>query len=116
LERVRAGADFMPFVQVDMQMKRELGNDWRTRFKEFSEKPFAAASIGQVHRAVALDGQRLAIKIQYPGVASGIDADIDNLISILNLGGLLPKGMFLQEFVAVSSLIYSSTCFLGCET
>jgi aarF domain-containing kinase len=58
----------------------------------------------QVHRAVSLDGKPLAIKVQYPGVANGIDADIDNLLSILKFGGLLPKGMFLQEFVSVSTL------------
>jgi aarF domain-containing kinase len=52
---------------------------------------------------VSLDGKKLAIKIQYPGVAAGIDADIDNLISILSVGGLLPKGMFIQEFVSVNS-------------
>jgi aarF domain-containing kinase len=102
LERVRHGADFMPFSQVDKQMAKELGPDWRRLFADFQEKPFAAASIGQVHQAVSLDGQKLAVKIQYPGVASGIDADIDNLISILNIGNLLPKGMFVQEFVSVS--------------
>lgn len=52
LERVRHGADFMPFSQVDKQMTKELGSDWRSRFAEFDEKPFAAASIGQVIFAI----------------------------------------------------------------
>lgn len=51
-----------------------------------------------------MDGKKLAIKVQYPGVAAGIDADIDNLISILSVGGLLPNGMFIQEFVSVCSM------------
>lgn len=48
LERVRHGADFMPFSQVEKQMRKELGDNWRSRFASFEEKPFAAASIGQV--------------------------------------------------------------------
>jgi aarF domain-containing kinase len=48
MERVRNGADFMPFVQVENQMRKELGEDWRNRFASFDDKPFAAASIGQV--------------------------------------------------------------------
>jgi aarF domain-containing kinase len=48
LERVRHGADFMPFAQVEKQMSKELGDNWRSRFASFEEKPFAAASIGQV--------------------------------------------------------------------
>lgn len=47
-ERVRQSADFMPAHQVDQQMSRELGPNWRTLFNEFDEVPFAAASIGQV--------------------------------------------------------------------
>lgn len=101
-ERVRHSADFMPSKQVHMVLRRELGDDWREKFLEFEEKPFAAASIGQVHRATTKDGKRVAIKIQYPGVAEGIDSDIDNLVSILNLGGIFPKGMFLDTFTTVS--------------
>lgn len=48
------------------------------------------------------DGREVALKIQYPGVADGIDSDIDNLMSILNIGGLFPKGMYLEEFVKVA--------------
>jgi hypothetical protein len=48
-ERVRQSADFMPFKQVASQMNKELGHDWRSKFKEFNETPFAAASIGQVY-------------------------------------------------------------------
>ncbi|KAJ1354184.1 hypothetical protein KIN20_011029 [Parelaphostrongylus tenuis] len=78
-ERVRQSADFMPRRQVHKQMTASFGPSWRTRFSSFEDRPFAAASIGQVHRAVLLDGKKVAVKIQYPGVAEGIDSDIDNL-------------------------------------
>uniref|UniRef100_A0A158PBF8 ABC1 domain-containing protein n=1 Tax=Angiostrongylus cantonensis TaxID=6313 RepID=A0A158PBF8_ANGCA len=68
-ERVRQSADFMPRRQVEKQMVTSFGADWRARFSSFEDRPFAAASIGQVHRAVLLDGRKVAVKIQYPGVA-----------------------------------------------
>uniref|UniRef100_A0A915BI37 ABC1 atypical kinase-like domain-containing protein n=3 Tax=Parascaris univalens TaxID=6257 RepID=A0A915BI37_PARUN len=101
-ERVRHSADFMPLRQVHRQLERDLGEKWRDKFIEFDEKPFAAASIGQVHSARLVDGRRVAIKIQYPGVAEGIDSDIDNLVTVLNIGGLFPKGLYLENFVLVA--------------
>lgn len=83
-------------------MTTAFGSDWRTRFATFEDKPFAAASIGQVHKGVLHDGRKVAVKIQYPGVAEGIDSDIDNLVSVLSVGGLFPKGMFLDAFVKVT--------------
>lgn len=55
-------------------------------------KPFAAASIGQVHFATLLDNREVAIKIQYPGVAKSIESDIDNLVGILKLWDFFPPG------------------------
>lgn len=55
----------------------------------------------KVHRATLLDGRKVAIKIQYPGVAHGIDSDIDNLINIMNYTNFLPRGLFLQNFADV---------------
>ncbi|VDM46056.1 unnamed protein product [Toxocara canis] len=101
-ERVRHSADFMPVRQVHRQLRRDLGEKWRDNFAEFDDKPFAAASIGQVHSARLLDGRRVAIKVQYPGVAEGIDSDIDNLVTVLNIGGLFPKGLYLENFVVVA--------------
>ncbi|ETN74063.1 ABC1 family protein [Necator americanus] len=98
-ERVRHSADFMPLKQVEKQMIASFGKDWRSQFRTFEDRPFAAASIGQVHKAVLLDGRKVAVKIQYPGVAEGIDSDIDNLVSVLSIGNLFPKGLFLEKFV-----------------
>lgn len=85
LERVRQSADFMPEWQLLDVLNKQLGSDWRSRMAEFDMKPFAAASIGQVHWAKLHDGTEVAIKIQYPGVAEGIQSDIDNLVGILKV-------------------------------
>ncbi|TMS36756.1 hypothetical protein L596_003845 [Steinernema carpocapsae] len=109
-DRVRHSADFMPMKQVHKQLQKELGDDWRSKFADFDERPFAAASIGQVHKATTLDGRYVAVKIQYPGVAEGIDSDIDNLVTILNVGRLFPKGMFLDNFVKVARRELKAEC------
>ena len=54
----------MPFWQVDQVMRRELGENWRVKFSVFEDEPMAAASIGQVHKAVLHDGTEVAVKIQ----------------------------------------------------
>jgi aarF domain-containing kinase len=69
LERLQNSADFMPTSQMIGVLQQELGSDWRQSFTEFDEQPFAAASIGQVHRARLRDTNDLvAVKIQYPGM------------------------------------------------
>ncbi|PSN44058.1 hypothetical protein C0J52_15929 [Blattella germanica] len=75
-ERVRQSADFMPTWQVEKVLETELGEDWQSKIKTFDYKPFAAASIGQVHSAVLPDGTEVAMKIQYPGVAKGIENEL----------------------------------------
>lgn len=102
LERVRKSADFMPDWQVEQVMKADLGDDWRLKFADFQIKPFAAASIGQVHSGSTHDGREVAIKIQYPGVAQGIESDIDNLLGIMKVWKLFPDGMFIDNFAAVA--------------
>lgn len=101
-ERVRQAADYMPDWQVEKVMSTELGDNWRSKLASFEEKPFAAASIGQVHRAVLSDGMELAIKIQYPGVAKSIESDIDNLVGMLKVWDVFPKGFFIDNFVKVA--------------
>lgn len=93
LARLRSNAYRMPPGQLDRVLAREWGRDWRRRFRSFGASPIAAASIGQVHRAETHDGRCLAIKVQYPGVADSIDADVDNVATLLRLSGLLPAGL-----------------------
>ncbi len=88
---LRAQAAPMPPAQLHRVLGREYGKGWRSRFDRFDEQPIAAASIGQVHRARALDGRELALKIQYPGIARSIRGDIDNVVALLRLLKLLPR-------------------------
>ncbi|KPJ09127.1 Chaperone activity of bc1 complex-like, mitochondrial [Papilio machaon] len=101
-ERVRQSADFMPNWQVEKVLSSQLGPDWRNRVQQFEDKPFAAASIGQVHLAVLHSGQEVAMKVQYPGVAKGINSDIDNLVGVLKVWNVFPKGMFIDNIVEVA--------------
>ncbi|KAJ4920482.1 hypothetical protein JOQ06_022007 [Pogonophryne albipinna] len=91
-ERVRQSADFMPPGQMMKALGSDLGPDWRSRLEFFEEKPFAAASIGQVHAARMKDGRDVAMKIQYPGVAQSIDSDVNNIMTVLKLS-LFPEHM-----------------------
>ncbi|XP_034671697.1 atypical kinase COQ8B, mitochondrial [Drosophila subobscura] len=101
-ERVRQAADYMPDWQVERVMNTQLGPDWRQRLTSFEDKPFAAASIGQVHRATLTDGMQVAIKIQYPGVAQSIESDIDNLVGMLKVWDVFPQGFFIDNVVRVA--------------
>lgn len=101
-ERVRQSADFMPKWQVEKVIVSQLGSNWRDKLQSFDDKPFAAASIGQVHLAKLHDGTEVAMKIQYPGVAKGINSDIDNLMSVLKVWDVFPKGMFIDNLVEVA--------------
>jgi predicted unusual protein kinase regulating ubiquinone biosynthesis (AarF/ABC1/UbiB family) len=100
IARLRAHADPMPPVQLQRVLAAEWGREWRIRFQRFDDRPIAAASIGQVHRAVALDGRDLAIKVQYPGVRGSIDADVDNVATLLRVSGLLPPGLDIAPLLA----------------
>lgn len=100
LARLRDNAHHMPPRQLDQVLIAEWGRDWRRRFRHFQAHPIAAASIGQVHRAELPDGRMLAIKVQYPGVAASIDADVDNVATLLRVSGLLPRELDLAPLLA----------------
>lgn len=102
-DRVRQAADYMPDRQVWKCMSSEFGDDWReTYFETFDDRPFAAASIGQVHRAeLRSNGMQVAVKIQYPGVARSIGSDIDNLVGMLKVWDVFPAGFFIDNIVKV---------------
>jgi predicted unusual protein kinase regulating ubiquinone biosynthesis (AarF/ABC1/UbiB family) len=93
---LRDSADTMPASQVSTVLAREYGKGWRERFRSFDFEPIAAASIGQVHTAVAADGRELALKIQYPGIADSIESDVDNLAAALKGARILPLDLGLE--------------------
>ena len=79
LQRLQAHAPAMGWAFVRRRMMAELGADWAKRFSSFEHEPAHAASLGQVHRAVGPDGRRLAVKLQYPDMASAVEADLSQL-------------------------------------
>ncbi|HRK24456.1 MAG TPA: AarF/UbiB family protein [Beijerinckiaceae bacterium] len=79
LQKLQSQAPPMGWVFVKRRMASELGPDWQARFQSFEKDAAAAASLGQVHRAVSLDGQALACKLQYPDMASVVEADLAQL-------------------------------------
>lgn len=91
MARLRENAHSMPPNQLQAVLAQDWGQGWRRNFKYFNPRPLAAASIGQVHRATTRDGRDLAIKVQYPGVRESIDADVDNVATLLRVSGLLPE-------------------------
>ena len=93
LARLRDAAHFMPPAQLNQVLVAHWGAGWRQRFASFETTPIAAASIGQVHRATLPDGRVLAVKVQYPGVADSINADVDNVATLLRISGLLPAAL-----------------------
>uniref|UniRef100_A0A8H7TQG5 ABC1 atypical kinase-like domain-containing protein n=1 Tax=Bionectria ochroleuca TaxID=29856 RepID=A0A8H7TQG5_BIOOC len=100
LQRVQDRADYMPAWQRDQVLAANLGAEWRELFSEFEEKPIAAASIGQVHKAtLKSNGKKVAVKIQFPGVAESINSDLDNIAILLNATSLLPKGLYLNKTI-----------------
>lgn len=101
LQRVQDSADYMPAYQRNKVLVSNLGENWRDLFDSFEDVPIAAASIGQVHKAVLKsNGRAVAVKIQYPGVANSIDSDLSNLSILLTASRLLPKGLFLDKTIA----------------
>ena len=79
LEQLQSNAPAMGWAFVRRRMGSELGPDWRAKFKEFGQEAVAAASLGQVHRATLPDGREVACKLQYPDMASTVDADLRQL-------------------------------------
>ena len=79
LRQLQSNAPAMGWPFVRRRMRSELGVDWQDRFRAFEHQAAAAASLGQVHRAVGPDGRRLACKLQYPDMQSAVGADLQQL-------------------------------------
>src|SRR5690554_4851138 len=79
LRHLQSNAPPMGWPFVKRRMRTELGADWEKQFKFFEREAAAAASLGQVHRAVSLDGRDLACKLQYPDMMSAVEADLQQL-------------------------------------
>jgi predicted unusual protein kinase regulating ubiquinone biosynthesis (AarF/ABC1/UbiB family) len=93
LAALRDAAPTVTFKDMRKVIEEELGERLKDVFQEFDEEPIAAASIGQVYRATLHDGRRVAVKVQYPGVAAAVRADMQNLGLILRLAKRIAPGM-----------------------
>ncbi len=85
LQQLQANAPPMGWPFVRRRMAAELGTDWRQRFARFEQEAAHAASLGQVHRAETLEGEPVACKLQYPDMASAVEADLGQLRLIFSL-------------------------------
>lgn len=85
LAQLQADAPAMGWLFVKRRMAAELGPQWEAKFKSFTHEAAAAASLGQVHKATTLQGEAVACKLQYPDMASAVEADLKQLKIILSL-------------------------------
>jgi predicted unusual protein kinase regulating ubiquinone biosynthesis (AarF/ABC1/UbiB family) len=85
--------------KVHRMLDAQLGTKWRERFTSFDDKPFASASIGQVHRAVWADGRPVAVKIQYPGADEALRADLKTIRRLTGIFKQLAPGIDVQGVV-----------------
>ncbi|WP_052851879.1 ABC1 kinase family protein [Streptomyces avicenniae] len=99
LTKLQEAAPPMPAATVRAALDERLGEGWRELFLEFDEKPAAAASIGQVHRAVWHDGREVAVKIQYPGAGEALLADLTQLGRFARVLGPLIPGMDIKPLI-----------------
>ncbi|MET7305997.1 ABC1 kinase family protein [Streptomyces sp. NPDC005134] len=100
LTKLQEAAPPMPTRTVHGVLAERLGEDWRELFLEFEDKPSAAASIGQVHRAVWHDGREVAVKVQYPGAGEALLSDLTQLSRFARMLGPLIPGMDIKPLIA----------------
>ncbi|NUW46500.1 ABC1 kinase family protein [Nonomuraea rhodomycinica] len=100
LTRLQEAAPPLPAATVHKVLAEQLGDDWRDHFISFDDKPTAAASIGQVHRAVWHDGREAAVKIQYPGAGKALLGDFAQLARLGKLFGVMLPGLDIKAVLA----------------
>ncbi|MFF0726713.1 ABC1 kinase family protein [Streptomyces sp. NPDC004134] len=99
LTKLQEAAPPMPVRTVHGALTERLGPDWRDLFLEFEDTPAAAASIGQVHRAVWHDGREVAVKVQYPGAGKALLSDLTQLGRFARLLGPLVPGLDIKPLI-----------------
>lgn len=100
LTKLQDAAPPMPTRTMHSVLAERLGEDWPELFLEFDDKPAAAASIGQVHRAVWHDGREVAVKVQYPGAGEALLSDLNQLSRFARLLGPLIPGMDVKPLIS----------------
>ena len=100
LGKLRDAAPTVSFAQMRRVIEGDLEESIAELFAEFDEQPIAAASIGQVYRAVLRDGREVAVKVQYPGVAAAVRADMQNLDMIMRLLKRMTPGLDAKAIAA----------------
>jgi predicted unusual protein kinase regulating ubiquinone biosynthesis (AarF/ABC1/UbiB family) len=93
LATLRDGIPPVPFTRLEKLLRKELGAPLSDVFTDFDERAFAAASIGQVHRARTRDGEDVVVKVQYPGVAEAVETDLRNAMLLVPLVKRLAPGL-----------------------
>ena len=99
LTRLQEDAPPLPAPTVHKVLASQLGPDWRDLFRSFTDKPAAAASIGQVHRAVWADGRAVAVKVQYPGAGKALLSDLNQLARMGRLFGVMSPGLDIKPLL-----------------
>jgi predicted unusual protein kinase regulating ubiquinone biosynthesis (AarF/ABC1/UbiB family) len=100
LTRLQEAAPPMAPATMHRVLDEQFGTSWRSRFSSFDDQPAAAASIGQVHRAVWADGREVAVKIQYPGAGPALMADFNQLSRFAKVFGMISPGLDVKPLLA----------------
>jgi predicted unusual protein kinase regulating ubiquinone biosynthesis (AarF/ABC1/UbiB family) len=93
LTKLQEAAPPLPAATVRKVLAKQLGSDWHEQFAEFDDSPAAAASIGQVHRAIWADGRPVAVKVQYPGAGKALVADLNQLSRLASMFSIIQPGL-----------------------
>jgi predicted unusual protein kinase regulating ubiquinone biosynthesis (AarF/ABC1/UbiB family) len=100
LTKLQESAPPMPAGSVHRVLAAQLGPDWRAKLSDFDDTPAAAASIGQVHRALWADGRQVAVKVQYPGAGQALISDLNQLTRVAALFRGIQPGLDVKPLLA----------------